>query len=221
MKPTNPSVQSQRAKINALLRKEARSQEASVNDLRKQYTFSLFLRKIFSLPDNQWLLLGGNALILRTGGGRYTQDIDLARAEPFYNAETVQQELQLLIAPEESEGLFRFDIHQIEMRNHHVDDYGYETPAARASVIAYLGVQEFDRFSLDIVQQLSFDAGILQKHLKHEKQRRKIALPSSLQTPGRNWQTDFPQARRGMSHSSPCRGPHKRNLGARVTAVVS
>ena len=158
MKPTNPSVQSQRAKINALLRKEAKSQGASVNDLRKQYIFSLFLRRIFNVPDDQWLLLGGNALILRTGGGRYTQDIDLARAEPFYNAETVQQELQLLV--EVSEGLFRFDIHKIEMRTNHIDDYGYGTPAARASVIAYLGVQEFDRFSLDIVQQRHLQAPV-------------------------------------------------------------
>lgn len=261
MNPTNPSVQSQRAKINALLRKEAKSQGAQVNDLRKQYIFSLFLRRIFKVPDNQWLLLGGNALILRTGGGRYTQDIDLARAEPFYNAETVQQELQLLVNHEASEGLFRFDIHQIEMRTNNVDDYGYGTPAARASVIAYLGVQEFDRFSLDIVQQrhlqapiewialrqviqhetledpptvpvapleshladkicamyeqhkggpstrmrdladivrivkqLSFDARTLQDKLSHERQRRKITLPASLESPGPNWQTDFPKA---------------------------
>ena len=153
MAPTNPNIQSQRAKINALLRKEAKSQGASVNDLRKQYTFSLFLRRIFSVPDGQWLLLGGNALIIRTGGGRYTPNIDLARTEPFYSAATVQQELQLLVDHQVSEDLFRFDIHHIEMRSHHVADYGYGTSAARASVIAYLGVQEFDRFSLDIVQQ--------------------------------------------------------------------
>lgn len=65
---TNPSFQSQRAKINALLRYKAKKQGASVNDLRKQYIFSLFLRRIFSAPDGQWLLLGGNALIMRTGG---------------------------------------------------------------------------------------------------------------------------------------------------------
>lgn len=156
MKPTNPGVQSHRARINAALRKEARSQGtavAAVNDLRKQYIFTLFLRRIFSSADGKWLLLGGNALMLRTGGGRYTQDIDLAREEPFHDSQTVQQELQQLVDREVSEDLFRFDIHQVEMRSQHVDDYGYGTPAARASVVAYLGVQEFERFSLDIVQQ--------------------------------------------------------------------
>lgn len=261
--PTNPNFQSQRAKINALLRNEAKNQRASVNDLRKQYIFSLFLRRIFNAPDNQWLLLGGNALILRTGGGRYTQDIDLARAEQFSNAEIVQQELQLLVDRERSDGLFRFDIHKIEMRTNHVDDYGYGTPAAKASVIAYLGAQEFERFSLDIVQrrhlqapvewiplraviqhetlenlpevpvapleshladkicamyerhnggpstrmrdladivrivkQLSFDADVLQGKLSHERQRRKMTLPSSFRSPGENWETEFPKAAR-------------------------
>lgn len=270
MKPTNPSVQGQRAKINALLRKEAKSQGASVNEVRKQYIFSIFLGRIFNVPDSQWLLLGGNALILRTGGGRYTQDLDLARAEPFYNAETVQQELRRLVEHEVSESPFRFDIHQIEMRTNHVDDYGYGTPAVRASVFAYLGVQEFERFSLDIVQQrhlqapvewlplreviqhetlenlpkvpvaqleshladkicamyeqhkggpstrmrdladivrivqqLAFDAGILQEKLSHERQRRKMTLPPSFQAPGQNWQTDFPKAARTFNGYPP------------------
>lgn len=261
--PANPSIQSQRAKINALLRNEAKSQRASVNDLRKQYIFSVFLRRIFSPPDGQWLLLGGNALILRTGGGRYTQDIDLARAEPFYNEETVQQELQLLVDRDSFEDPFRFEIDRIEMRSHRVEDYGYGTPAARATVVAYLGVQVFESFNLDIVQQrhlqtpaewlplrqvvqhdtlenlphvpvapleshladkicamyeryrggastrmrdladivriiqqLSFDAAILQEKLNHEQQRRQMTLPLTLQSPGPNWQTTFPKAAR-------------------------
>lgn len=261
MKPTNSSIQSQRARINAALRKEARNRRATVNDLRKQYIFALFLKRIFSSPTGQWLLLGGNALMLRTGGGRYTQDIDLAREEPFSDSQTMQQELQQLVDHEVAEDPFRFTIHQLGMRSQQVDDYGYGTPAARASVIAYLGAQEFERFSLDIVQQrhlqapaewlplqpviqdetldnlpqvlvtpleshladkicamyeqyrggastrmrdladivrivqqLSFNAATLQEKLTHERQRRKMTLPSTFQSPGDKWHTDFPKA---------------------------
>lgn len=201
--------------------------------------------------------------MIRTGGGRYTHDIDLAREEPFHDSQTVRQELQQLMDREVSGDPFRFDIHHIAMRGQHVDDYGYGTPAARASVIAYLGVQEFERFSLDlvqqrhlqvpsellplrpvfqdetldnlpqvlvvpleshladkicamyeqyrggastrmrdladivrIVQQLSFNAATLQEMLSHERQRRKMTLPSSFQPPGQNWHTDFPKAAR-------------------------
>lgn len=148
-----PNLRSQQKQINARLRNEADAQRASVIDLRKQYIFTIFLRRIFHTPDGQWLLLGGNALILRTGGGRYTQDIDLARATPLSDAGTVRKELQSLVDRETPDGLFRFDIRKIEMRTNHVDDFGYRTPTAKASVTAYLGTKVFDSFSIDIVQQ--------------------------------------------------------------------
>lgn len=255
------NFQSQRAKINALLRNESKSREVSVNDLRKQYIFALFLRRIFNAQDGRWLLLGGNALIIRTGGGRYTQDIDLAREESFDDVDAVKQELQQLVDDELFEESFRFVIDRMRMRTNNIDDYGYGTRAARAKVVAYLGAQVFEIFSLDvvpqrhpqtpaewlplrrvidhesmdnlpkvpiasleshladkicamyemhrggastrmrdladivrIVQQLTFDAAILNDKLNHEHRRRKMTLPSSLESPGSNWYTDFPKA---------------------------
>src|SRR5699024_6624105 len=255
------NLQSQRRKIHNSLKDEAKAQGTSANDLRKQYIFTLCLRRKYNTSNGQWLLLGDNPLTLRTGGGRYTQDIDLARAAPFSDGRTVQKELQPLVDRETSDDLFSFDIHKIEMRTNHVDDFGYRTPTAKASVTAYLGTQVFDRFSLDIVQQrrlqapvewiplrsviqhetlkdlpqvpvvpleshladkicamyeqhkggpstrmrdladivrivqqLSFNAGVLQEKLSHERQRREMILPLSFESPGTNWETGFPKA---------------------------
>ena len=145
------NFQSQRAKINALLRNESKSREVSVNDLRKQYIFALFLRRIFNAQDGRWLLLGGNALIIRTGGGRYTQDIDLAREESFDDVDAVKQELQQLVDDELFEESFPSSSTVCGTRII-LMTMGTEL-AARAKVVAYLGAQVFEIFSLDVVPQ--------------------------------------------------------------------
>ena len=45
--------------------------------VRKQYVFAVFFKRIFHGDDHSWMLLGGNALLIRAGGGRFTRDIDL------------------------------------------------------------------------------------------------------------------------------------------------
>lgn len=59
--------------MNARLRAAASQSDASAAELRKQFVFSLFFRRLFRDDDGGWLVLGGNALIIRTGGGRFTR----------------------------------------------------------------------------------------------------------------------------------------------------
>lgn len=64
------------------LRNEAQRRKVPADLVRKQYVFTLFLSRIFDVePQPPWVLLGGNALMIRTGGGRFTTDIDLAKEE--------------------------------------------------------------------------------------------------------------------------------------------
>ena len=67
-----------RKSINARIRSEAKRREVLSGEIRKQYVFSLFFKRLFAHDVDHWMLLGGNALVIRTGGGRFTQDIDLA-----------------------------------------------------------------------------------------------------------------------------------------------
>ena len=63
-----------RKSINARIRSEAKRRGALPNEIRKQYVFSLFFKRLFARDFGHWMLLGGNALLIRTGGGRFTQD---------------------------------------------------------------------------------------------------------------------------------------------------
>lgn len=68
-----------RQSLGAKLAKEATRRGVAADPVRKQYIFTIFLGRIFQNPEAPWVLLGGNALLIRTGGGRFTQDVDLAR----------------------------------------------------------------------------------------------------------------------------------------------
>ena len=36
--------------------------------VRKQYVFTLFFKRLFRTEEVNWMLLGGNALLIRAGG---------------------------------------------------------------------------------------------------------------------------------------------------------
>lgn len=85
--------------MNARLRAAASQSDASAAELRKQFVFSLFFRRLFRDDDGGWLVLGGNALIIRTGGGgRFTQDIDLSRSRGWDDEEDLKGELDEIVS---------------------------------------------------------------------------------------------------------------------------
>lgn len=145
-RPTTPVAR--RRSLNDRLRNEAARRGVSETFVRKQYIFAIFFGRIFRDTDHGWLLLGGNALLIRTGGGRFTQDIDLARDSDWGNIEDLETELRQLAGRKVDDG-FRFEVTSVTDRRQ-PDQYGYGSRTAKASVVSYLGTKVFESFSIDI-----------------------------------------------------------------------
>ena len=58
-----------RKSINARIRSEAKRREVLSGEIRKQYVFSLFFKRLFAHDVDHWMLLGGNTLLIRIGEG--------------------------------------------------------------------------------------------------------------------------------------------------------
>lgn len=147
------SAQSLRRKLDHQLRAAASMRGGAPEQVRKQFVFSLFYKRLFAREANrqQWLLLGGNALLIRTGGGRFTQDIDLARSESWANETVLREELASVCdAPSDDE--FRFEVIAVRDRDNR-DEFGYGSRSAEARVKVWLGNREFDSFKIDITQR--------------------------------------------------------------------
>lgn len=148
-----------RKSLDARLRNKARERKVTPDLIRKQYVFALFLQRLFVGNVDQWLLLGGNALLIRTGGGRFTQDIDLARTNSWDDPEIVLGELQAAVSSAADFDPFRFDLPAITPHRE-VDQYGYGTTTAEVKVTVFLGVQTFATFSIDVTSRRHVDGGV-------------------------------------------------------------
>lgn len=148
-----------RQSLNQKLRTEANRRGASADMVRKQFVFAIFLGRLFSKPesDPQWVLLGGNALLIRTGGGRFTQDIDLARQTSWDDLEEIRTDLEHRLG-NTGTNPFRFTITDIETARE-PDAFGYGAATVSAKVAASLDT-EFDRFKLDITTRRHLDAPV-------------------------------------------------------------
>lgn len=145
-RPQTP--QALRRSLNARLTAEARRRGVAPTLVRKQYVFALLFRRMFGKDSGQWMVLGGNALLLRTGGGRFTQDIDLSRADAWSDEEALLEELRE-IAGREVGDRFRFEITHADPHAH-TDQYGYGTKTVKIHAKAYLGASEFEPFTIDV-----------------------------------------------------------------------
>ncbi|MDO5618205.1 nucleotidyl transferase AbiEii/AbiGii toxin family protein [Kocuria sp.] len=117
------------------------------------------MNRLFTNGAEDWALLGGNALLIRTGGGRFTQDIDLARQGELPDQAALQDELQSYCQPQSEHDLWSFDIQGVVVHNS-TDQYGYGTQAMKAKVISRLGTQIFESFSIDITQRRHVDSPV-------------------------------------------------------------
>ncbi len=143
--------------LNGKIRNEARRRGVAADDVRKQYIFAVFFKRLFKDPDSTWMLLGGNALLVRTGRGRFTQDIDLSRSPEWEDLGDVVQEIEQLVLGD-NDG-FSFRVTRVEARSE-PDTYGYGTKTAKLHVAAYLYLQEFDQFSIDITSRRHAGGGV-------------------------------------------------------------
>ncbi len=171
-----------RRSLGAKLANEAKSRGVAADPVRKQYIFTIFLSRIFQDHDAPWVLLGGNALLIRTGGGRFTQDIDLARETPWGSPEDALAELRRLSSRPRHEDPFGFDLYQITPRRE-ADLYGYCAETARVKARALLGGREFETFSIDLTTRRHLDAPVDQVPLKpiidHETLRDLPSVPTT------------------------------------------
>jgi hypothetical protein len=171
-----------RRSLGAKLANEAKSRGIAVDPVRKQYIFTIFLSRIFQNHDAPWVLLGGNALLIRTGGGRFTQDIDLARETPWTSPEDAMAELRRLSSRPHHDDPFEFDLYSMTTQRE-ADAYGYGVETAKVKTRALLGGREFEAFSIDLTTRRHIDALVDQVPLKpiidHETLRDLPSVPTT------------------------------------------
>lgn len=155
--PSRPvNLGAYRASLNARLRNEAQTRGVPVQYVRKQYVFTKFLNRVFAHGAQGWALLGGNALLIRTGGGRFTQDIDLARQGQLPSPESLRRELETYCQSQVNHDFWFFDVVNVESHDN-TDQYGYGTHAIKAKAVSRLGTQMFEEFTIDITQRRHID----------------------------------------------------------------
>lgn len=134
--------------LKAKLTAKARERGVAPDSIRKQFAFALLYRRVFTTSDDRWMVLGGNALLLRTGGGRFTQDVDLSRSEDWSSEDELRSELRALVGRDVGDG-FSMEVDRIDPHDHR-DQYGYGTKSAKAYVRAILAGKTFDSFTVDL-----------------------------------------------------------------------
>jgi hypothetical protein len=147
------------------LANEAKNRGVAADPIRKQYIFTIFLSRIFQDHDAPWILLGGNALLIRTGGGRFTQDIDLARETPWTSPEAALAELRDLASRPHRGDPFEFELVSVTVQRE-ADPYGYGAETAKVKARALLGRQVFETFSVDLTARRHLDTPVDQVPLK-------------------------------------------------------
>lgn len=120
--------------------------------VRKQYVFALFFKRLFRTEEVNWMLLGGNALLIRAGGGRFTRDIDLARDTSWEDPAAVKAELQALVNAGTVADPFRFELGELDP-NSDFNRFGYGAKTAKITVTVWLGNRIFDTFIIDITNR--------------------------------------------------------------------
>lgn len=134
--------------------------------------------------------MGGNALLIRTGGGRFTQDVDLARESPWPSSQEVLTELQGLASRPHHGDPFEFELYSITLHRD-TDPNGYGAITAKVKARALLGDKIFEAFSIDLTTRRHLDEPVDQVQLNaiidHETLK---DLPSVPTTPIENHLAD-------------------------------
>lgn len=126
----------------------SKTQGRSKDSIRYQLLFECFLQRIFAHPDSGWVLKGGTALLMRNGHGRFTQDIDLARAQKWDDTEEIRQEFEK-IARRKANDPFVFEVTSVRLQSASTPD-GYSTPTIQVKLSARLGANVFHAIKIDV-----------------------------------------------------------------------
>ena len=157
-------AQERRAR-DSRIQREAKQRGTTPELIRKQVAFALFFQRIFSQEDSRWMLLGGNALLIRAGYGRFTQDIDLSRDEPWNDLSDVQEEIEGLLRQGDRADDFDFTITKVASYSE-PDNYGYGAKTAKIAVRVDFGGKQFDIFTIDITSRKHITSAVEHLQLK-------------------------------------------------------
>ncbi|PFG27769.1 nucleotidyl transferase AbiEii/AbiGii toxin family protein [Corynebacterium renale] len=146
--------------LNSLIRNAARQNSRSADSVRYQIVFEAFLRRVFHNASTPWVLTGGASLLLRNSQGRFTIDLDLARAQQWNSLQSLEKELEHICQIDDGDG-FSFEIRRLALlRDEDVE--GYIGPSVDVQIIVRIGAQEFANFKIDITTQRHTQAPIEQ-----------------------------------------------------------
>ena len=134
------------AAVTARAKTEAQVSGATTGALARRFVVDRFLARVFALPDDSWVLKGGNAVLSRVHDARTTKDVDLLIELGDLNAAVTRLEEAVAIDLGDH---FRFVITGTRAASGSAmqpDIDGY-----KMSIDAYCGVRRRDRFSVDVV----------------------------------------------------------------------
>ncbi|PKZ40761.1 hypothetical protein CYJ76_11340 [Kytococcus schroeteri] len=101
--------------------------------------------------SREWILLGGNALLVRLQGGRFPQDVDLAHAPADRTPAELLADLRLRVAHDIGDG---FTLELLDITTHdHTDEFGYGTVAHKIRARALSSGLHFESFPIDVTQR--------------------------------------------------------------------
>jgi hypothetical protein len=171
-----------RASLGAKLASEARKRGVTADLVRKQYIFTIFLSRIFQDDAAPWVLLGGNALMIRTGHGRFTQDVDLARQSAWRSLDDALAELRMLSSRPYRNDPFEFKLDSVE-QHQEPDPYGYGAETGKVKARAMLAGRDFESFSIDLTTRRHVDGRVdnipLRPIIEHETLEELPAVPTT------------------------------------------
>ena len=141
-------------------------------------------------------------MLIRTGGGRFTQDVDLARETPWTSPEDALSELRQLSSRPHHGDPFEFDLHSVTttpIENHLADKvcalYERHGQDGDKASNRYRDLADIVR----IVAEIPFDAARLTTVLQREAGRRRLTLPKKIQAPSEEWVLGFPRSAAGFA----------------------
>jgi hypothetical protein len=143
MSPRYSSPAAFRAAMEIRLKAAATDAGRPVNELRRQYLTQRFLARVYAMPDPEWILLGGTALLARIPGARHSKDVDFIHPHELSIAVAA---LTDLVSAEPAPDPFTFDIATTAAppRDNHLS----------LKVTARLSVTVVEIFSVDITRRI-------------------------------------------------------------------
>ena len=118
----------------------------NIISLQRQFVYDRFLARVFATGSDDWVLKGGNALLVRVRSARHSQDLDLFRSSG--TVEFAVAELTNAAATDLKDH-FRFELALREVR---AERSGQPNPAlAIVHVDGYVGVSKVAQFTVDVV----------------------------------------------------------------------